>query len=30
MEDIPFRGSGGMRMNEEEANTYTEAISKVK
>ena len=29
MEDIPFRGSGGMRMIEEEAKTYTEAISKV-
>ena len=29
MEDIPFRGLGGMRMNEEEAKTYTVAISKI-
>ena len=26
MEDMPFEGSGGMKINEEEAKTYTEAI----
>lgn len=28
MEDVAFRGSGGVKMNEEEAKTYIETVSK--